>query len=163
MVVAMITTDAIWRVLRRALAVIAGCGALTATSCAGKRSAPHPSIKLLSSSIKPQHKIAVGEVLHARAQTNIPMNPGDGALYLCSSSNYVAGFKRQLYDDGTHGDQTANDDEWAPDLVWGKDCSQTTTGQLEIMLEFSALYAWQEGAKVDLVVTAQPVPGKAKQ
>jgi hypothetical protein len=150
--------NAWWRVLRRALAVIAGCGALASLACCGKPPT-HPTLKLVSSSINPNDVISIGQVLHVTAHTNVPT--ANATPYLFNLDGKGVDLYK-LHDDGTHGDQTAHDGEWALDLVWLKNTARGTEAHLGVELVFPGPYSAQYGAQAVLKIMQQPMPKENK-
>jgi hypothetical protein len=109
--------NAWWRVLRRTLAVIAGCGALASLACCGKP-APPPYVHLTSTSFAPDKSISAGQVLHTRAKFSGPITSSRISVYLAWDSGGKTPRLMRMHDDGMHGDTAANDGEYALDLHW---------------------------------------------
>ncbi len=109
----------VWRLLRRALAVAAGCGVMGGLACCGKPMPP-PEVHLTSTSILPEGTITPGQVLHARAKLSEPETSGRISIVLSWDFGDQKQHHLKMYDDGRHGDTAANDGEYALDLVWKK-------------------------------------------
>lgn len=113
----MMLCNAWWRVLKRALAVLAGCTALTGLSCCGKP-APPPVLHLAQSSITPDKTISPGQVLQARARFSEPVTSSRISVVLLWDFGTTSRRQMRMYDDGTHGDPAAGDGEYSLDLRW---------------------------------------------
>ncbi len=117
----------------------------------------HPTVKLVSSSISPSGKIHFGQKLRAVAHTNIPTDEAQPVI------KYVSTWIQDevpLYDDGTHGDKTAHDGEWALDFTWNEGDGEGPENGLWLVLNFKGNYCPEWGAQVMLDV--EPEKTKAK-
>jgi hypothetical protein len=151
-----------WRIARGSALAAAGLSVNDLyLSCSGypvqHDPKPHPTAKLLYSSISPGDQIAAGEVLHATAILECPVGQGLPALmygvYIPEQEVqiYNVGQILQLYDDGTHGDRVADDGLWEADLVWQQEWfGEGRTGWATIYLGFTD-YDPIKGASAELI------------
>jgi hypothetical protein len=126
-------------------------GAITALS--------HPTVKLVSSSISPSGKIHIGQKMRAVARTNIPTDEAQPVI------KYVSTWTQDevpLYDDGTHGDNTAHDGEWALDFTWNEGDGEGPENGLWLMLNFKGNYCPEWGAQVTLDIEPEKIKAKPR-
>jgi hypothetical protein len=115
--------------LRMALALAAGVAVL-GLSCHGKPAPPAkpvlpvlPPAKIISSSITPAGTIHFGDTVRATTRLDPPVCDSEPYLIcrdLSAETDSLRSF--MLFDDGSHGDQTARDGNWTLELAWAEDC-----------------------------------------
>lgn len=146
------------RLFQRSLAVLLGGGALlVATPCCGgvRSGSPHPTQKLLSSTISPAGQLQLGGRVHADATTTMPLKDGEVILQLACRGGTPEEFP--LFDDGKHGDGAAHDGKWAVAVPLGDPACAGRRYTARVVLHYSDRMYWDdEGTAVTFKVILAP-------
>jgi hypothetical protein len=156
LVESMTTSDLLLNLLRKVLALAAGGGVVLTSACMGKPAPPqHPTLRLVSASISPARIIHFGEAVHVTARTNSPTTKAK--LYLkIPFDDYVRAHVVPLYDDGTHGDKTPGDGEWAADYIWSSGDAAGNVKMLYVAMDFTEGYYESQYGQLNLNVEPDP-------
>jgi hypothetical protein len=145
----------ILRLLSRVLALATGGAVLGLVCCGGKRPQQHPALRLVSASIAPTHTIHRGDAVHVMARTNSPTTQAKLFLKI-PLADYVHAHVVPLYDDGTHGDKTPGDGEWAADYTWASSDAAGNVRMLYVEMDFTEGYYESQYGQLNLNVEPGP-------
>ncbi len=138
----------VWKLLRRTLAVAAGGSLIFTSACIGEplrtthteqanrtAQAKYIPVQVLSSSITPKGTIHLGDKVRATTRLDPPVS-GSLPFLVCRdlNSDQIVWRRYPLYDDGTHGDQTAHDGMWTLELAWSDDIGTGPSFMLSLSL-----------------------------
>jgi len=111
----------------------------------------HPRIRLVSSSFESRERLRAGDLILIKAITNEATSEARPLLHYYwwedsgQGTAYVYADDIPLYDDGTHGDETANDGVWHLDYIWRPVDVPPEEIQLELILKFTGDFQFQTG------------------